>query len=804
MLKNVKKMFFLSCLLFCSPLLYAAEDNVSLIVFDASGSMWAKLKDGRTKIEVAREVISEYLKERDHSTPLGLIAYGHHRKGDCSDIEVIAPVGKQDASRLSKKLNAISPKGKTPLTDSLALAVKQIPKTAEEADIILITDGLETCDKDPCALAKKIAEEGIQIRAHVVGFGLTEKEVNVLSCIPKLTGGHLLRPQSGDELVTALKTVEKKPVKPTPSSKASVFIRLAYAKGTARPTSVAYSAKNVKTQAVIELGTSNDTVEIVRGLRTKLPIGTWLLMAKGPQGKGETEVTIKEGGEYAIPYQAPQPQFSLKNYGPYQLGQEQSFLLTLDKPMQNNLTLMVMLFPANTKNDKDRIDHEYLIGEGKGLREINFKSPATAGHYQIVISTGSLKEQIAQFDIEYVAVAKPSIKIPLEVKPREKFAYELYGNWYRNNGLIISKQGEKISSLWLSRSLGDEGVYLTAPNETGDYTVSLRYKNAKGENTVEKLADFRVGDAKQSENTIETAKTEQTENAKKDDFPYGDFVGNWLLYAKEGVLLKVIVKAGKGDFTGGAYYSIEPEGETIIGGSVHEDEVIFEQKEAQLQLHFGTLKGIYTLTLSEKNTPFFTTVWAGDKPSGKQPIWTGYLENEGNKTPVYLQKMDKKIPLKTASDLYSIEKIKDLELVFTCEQATCRYDDKASGLNGIPLRKDWAIQAPYFYTTAGGSKATFPTLLFVHTKTGLWVALNQRQASSVMFDCIEFGERGRLSATEKLCSPKNIADDILGDSVTLIENIESWRGTFYETASEISKKDKDLKASLFTEGEQVK
>ena len=53
-----------------------------------------------------------------------------------------------------------------------------IPPTAESADIILVTDGLETCDADPCALAAQLAQEGIAIRAHVVGFGLTSQDIN--------------------------------------------------------------------------------------------------------------------------------------------------------------------------------------------------------------------------------------------------------------------------------------------------------------------------------------------------------------------------------------------------------------------------------------------------------------------------------------------------------------------------------------------------------------------------------------------------------------------------------------------------
>ncbi|BBK41985.1 hypothetical protein STVA_20050 [Allostella vacuolata] len=81
----------------------------------------------------------------------------------------------------------------TPLAESLRVAAAQIPRTAEAADIILVTDGLETCEADPCAVAAGLAGEGIRIRAHVVGFGQT--------------GGQLLRPQSGAELTQALNQI---------------------------------------------------------------------------------------------------------------------------------------------------------------------------------------------------------------------------------------------------------------------------------------------------------------------------------------------------------------------------------------------------------------------------------------------------------------------------------------------------------------------------------------------------------------------------------------------------------------------
>jgi hypothetical protein len=182
-------------------------EKAAMLIFDASGSMWGQLDGGITKIEVARDVMGQFFSTRDAAIPLGVIAYGHNRRGDCADIEVIAQTGVQDAASLSQRLTRINPRGMTPISESLRLAAGQIPPTAEEADIILVTDGLETCDADPCAVAAQLANEGIKIRAHVVGFGLTEQEAEALACVPDQTGGRLLRPQSGTELADALNQI---------------------------------------------------------------------------------------------------------------------------------------------------------------------------------------------------------------------------------------------------------------------------------------------------------------------------------------------------------------------------------------------------------------------------------------------------------------------------------------------------------------------------------------------------------------------------------------------------------------------
>ena len=190
--------------------------SADVLVFDASGSMWGQLEGGGNKIVVAREVMADFFANRDAAVPLAVIAYGHRRRGDCRDIEVLARSGRHDAKALAAQLAAINPRGMTPLAESLRQAAAQVPRTAESANVILVTDGLETCDADPCEAAAELAAAGLGIRAHVVGFGLTEQEASSLSCVTDQTGGLLLRPQSGAELAAALDRIAAEPAPAPP------------------------------------------------------------------------------------------------------------------------------------------------------------------------------------------------------------------------------------------------------------------------------------------------------------------------------------------------------------------------------------------------------------------------------------------------------------------------------------------------------------------------------------------------------------------------------------------------------------
>ena len=165
-----------------------AEQANTIIVMDGSGSMWGQI-DGRPKLEIARQTLAEVLVDFPPERGLGLLAYGHRRKGDCSDIELLVPPASGTASQLLTSANTMRFLGKTPLTEAVRRAALDLRATEEAATVILITDGLETCEGDPCALGRELEQSGVDFTAHVVGFGLQGTETAALECLASETGG---------------------------------------------------------------------------------------------------------------------------------------------------------------------------------------------------------------------------------------------------------------------------------------------------------------------------------------------------------------------------------------------------------------------------------------------------------------------------------------------------------------------------------------------------------------------------------------------------------------------------------------
>ncbi len=186
----------------------------AIIVFDASGSMYGQVPGG-VKIDIAKKVVSEIISSIDPGMELGLMAYGHRKKGDCEDIELLVPPQAGSAAAILKAVAGLQPKGKTPLTASVIMAAKYLKFEERKASVILVSDGIETCGKDPCMAATELESLGIDFTCHVIGFDMKPGETSGLECLAKKTGGMYLAAKDASTLKSSLETAMKLVVKPT-------------------------------------------------------------------------------------------------------------------------------------------------------------------------------------------------------------------------------------------------------------------------------------------------------------------------------------------------------------------------------------------------------------------------------------------------------------------------------------------------------------------------------------------------------------------------------------------------------------
>ena len=191
----------LTTLLFAS-LASAQDRQTCLIVLDASNSM-SGYKKGTLKMQIGKEVIADLVGTMPQNIDLGLVVYGHRRKADCEDIELMIPAQPLRAQEFVQIVNGIRANGKTPLTNAIEFAAKEL-QGINGASIILLTDGLETCRRDPCAAIAELAASGIQITTHVIAFDLRSDQANQIRCIADQTGGQFLEADSANELLSAM------------------------------------------------------------------------------------------------------------------------------------------------------------------------------------------------------------------------------------------------------------------------------------------------------------------------------------------------------------------------------------------------------------------------------------------------------------------------------------------------------------------------------------------------------------------------------------------------------------------------
>jgi Ca-activated chloride channel family protein len=184
------KQFLLIAAIFFTPFLYGQEKLTRILfILDASNSMNAKW-DTQTRLEAAKELLAQAV-DSLKGTPnleIALRVYGHQSPitatyQDCNDTKLEIPFGADNFDKVKSRIKSIEAKGTTPIARSLEAAAEDFPDQKSRNIIILITDGLEACDNDPCVIAKKLKDKGVKVTPFVIGLGMDLSYLEKFNCI---------------------------------------------------------------------------------------------------------------------------------------------------------------------------------------------------------------------------------------------------------------------------------------------------------------------------------------------------------------------------------------------------------------------------------------------------------------------------------------------------------------------------------------------------------------------------------------------------------------------------------------------
>ncbi|MBU1909531.1 MAG: VWA domain-containing protein [Verrucomicrobia bacterium] len=181
-----------------------AQHAQVLFIVDASGSMGQPLENS-TRLEIAKSSLAALLPEvgKKEDLRMGLMLYGHRSK-DCDDIEVAVETGAGTAAAINQRVQGLSPVGMTPLAASLKQAGDRLRSLSGHKQIILLSDGEETCGGDPVKVAANLVAEGIDFNIHVIGFAVEGTAVAQLQKIAEAGNGRFKKADTASELAGAL------------------------------------------------------------------------------------------------------------------------------------------------------------------------------------------------------------------------------------------------------------------------------------------------------------------------------------------------------------------------------------------------------------------------------------------------------------------------------------------------------------------------------------------------------------------------------------------------------------------------
>lgn len=197
----------------------ATEDAQLLLLLDSSGSMADPDADGEPEVDAAKAAVSTLVDGLDPGQRVGVRLFGAEvpldqpTEAKCTDSSLAVPIGADNTDELTAAIEGYEPLGETPIGYALQQAAADLGETGNRT-VLLVSDGIATCDPDPCEVAEELAADGFDLVVHTVGLGVDDETRSQLECVAAAAGGTYYDADDADSLTTALTRVSTRAFRP--------------------------------------------------------------------------------------------------------------------------------------------------------------------------------------------------------------------------------------------------------------------------------------------------------------------------------------------------------------------------------------------------------------------------------------------------------------------------------------------------------------------------------------------------------------------------------------------------------------
>ena len=188
----------------CNPTWPPGRAPRMVFVVDGSGSMRDPIRGAPSRMEAAKRSIGGVVRGLHRDIRVGMVSFS-----DCNATRNSRYYASGERRQLIGRVNGIQPGRATSLATSITRAGAMASRRAETV-IVVVSDGRDTCGRDPCAAARAVKQRKPNVRINVIDLSGGEAR-GVLNCVARAGGGRVYSPSSSGQMAAQVQRATGQP-----------------------------------------------------------------------------------------------------------------------------------------------------------------------------------------------------------------------------------------------------------------------------------------------------------------------------------------------------------------------------------------------------------------------------------------------------------------------------------------------------------------------------------------------------------------------------------------------------------------